>query len=291
MLRIKRRLSTAFSPETDGSTERMNQPIEAFLRQFADHFQDNWLFLLPMAVSAICGRDAASTGVSPFFLTHGWQQTLFEDFTDELTDGQQRNSPVAKADRILQQLKEATQWAQSAMATAQEEQEKAANRTRAQAPSYQVGDKVWLSLENIKTSRPCKKLDSKYAKFTVIEVLSLHTYRLDTPPGIYNVFHTRLLRPVKSNPLLGQRVSDPQPPAILVDDEEEYEVERILDQKAGRGRNAQQYLVKWKGYNHPTWEPQSVLADSVALDVWEEGIRSGTIVLQPRRRPRRREGG
>jgi len=71
MLRIKRRLSTAFSPETDGSTERMNQPIEAFLRQFADHFQDNWLFLLPMAVSAICGRDAASTGVSPFFLTHG----------------------------------------------------------------------------------------------------------------------------------------------------------------------------------------------------------------------------
>ena len=41
MLRIKRRLSTAFSPETDGSTERMNQPIEAFLREFADHFQDN----------------------------------------------------------------------------------------------------------------------------------------------------------------------------------------------------------------------------------------------------------
>ena len=27
----------------------------------------------------------------------------------------------------------------------------------------------------------------------------------------------------------------------------------------------------------------------VALDVWEEGIRSRTIVLRPRKRPRRRE--
>ena len=69
-------------------------------------------------------------------------------------------------------------------------------------------------------------------------MLGLYTYRLDTPPRIYNVFYTRLLRPVKSNLLLGQRVSDPQPPAILVDDEEEYEVEKILDQKVVRGRNA-----------------------------------------------------
>ena len=122
-------------------------------------------------------------------------------------------------------------------------------------------------------------------------MLGSHNYRLDTPPGIHNVFHTRLLRPVKSNPLPGQRISDPQPPAILVDDEEEYEIEKILDQKAARGRNAQQYLIKWKGYDHPTWEPQAVLTDSIALDVWEEGIRSGTIVLQPRRRPRRREEG
>ena len=294
MLRIKRRFSTAFSPETDGSTERMNQSIEAFLRQFTDHFQDNWVFLLPMAVSAICGRVATSTGVSPFFLTHGWNQTLFEDFADDVTV-RKRDSPIAKADRILLQLKDASQWAQVAMAAAQEDQEKATNRQRTQAPSYQVGDKVWLSLENIRTDRPSKKLDSKYAKFTVLQVVNSHSYRLNTPPGIHNVFHTRLLRPVKSNPLHGQQLTDTQPPSILVDDQEEYAIERILDQKAARGHQNLQYLVQWQGYEHPTWEPRSALVDTIALGDWEDDVRIGNRVLRTpmdrKRRVRRKGGG
>ena len=48
------------------------------------------------------------------------------------------------------------------MATAQEAQEKAVNRGRVQALIYRVSDKVWLSLENITTDRPSKKLDAKY---------------------------------------------------------------------------------------------------------------------------------
>ena len=37
ILRIKRRLSTAFSLKTDRSTERINQIVEAFLREFVNH--------------------------------------------------------------------------------------------------------------------------------------------------------------------------------------------------------------------------------------------------------------
>ena len=111
MLRIKRRLSTAFSPETDGATERMNQNIEAYFRQFVSYAQDDWIQWLPLAVSAICGRVTASTGVSPFFLSHGWDQTLFEDFADKLTDRNKRNSPVARADKLLRRLRDACEWA------------------------------------------------------------------------------------------------------------------------------------------------------------------------------------
>ena len=87
------------------------------------------------------------------------------------------------------------------MATAQEAQEKAANRGRVQAPIYRVSDKVWLSLENITIDHPSKKLDIKYTKYIVIEIVSSHSYRLDTPLGIYNVFYIYLLKPVKSSPL------------------------------------------------------------------------------------------
>ena len=87
------------------------------------------------------------------------------------------------------------------MAVAQQAQEDVANRTRQQAPSFKVGDKVWLNLENVRTKRPSKKFNSKTAKYTVIEVISSYSYRLNTPRGIYNVFYSRLLRPVTTDPL------------------------------------------------------------------------------------------
>jgi hypothetical protein len=59
------------NPETDGQTERMNATIEAYIRMFCNHAQTNWVSLLPMVQLAINKRDAASTGISPFFLDHG----------------------------------------------------------------------------------------------------------------------------------------------------------------------------------------------------------------------------
>jgi hypothetical protein len=64
-----------------------------------------------MAVAAICGRDSTSTGLNPFFLLHGWHQDLFKDFADELSAQDARDSPIAKADRILRKLKELREWA------------------------------------------------------------------------------------------------------------------------------------------------------------------------------------
>ena len=56
--------------------------------------------------------------------------------------------------------------------------------------------------------RLSKKFDSKTAKYEVIEVISSHSYRLNTPAGIHNVFYSRLLRLVAMDPLLSQRTTD-----------------------------------------------------------------------------------
>jgi len=42
MLGIKSKLSTAFHPQTDGQTERINQELEQYLRMFIDHRQEQW---------------------------------------------------------------------------------------------------------------------------------------------------------------------------------------------------------------------------------------------------------
>src|SRR6266702_2241820 len=73
-------------------------------------------------------------------------------------------------------------------------------------------------------------------------------YRLKLPMqwSIHDVFHIDLLTPYHETDLHGSNYSRPAPD--LIDNEEEYEVEKILDtQQFGRGRK-KQYLIKWKGY-------------------------------------------
>jgi len=43
LLGIQTKLSTAYHPQTDGQTERINQELEQYLRVFIDHRQEQWL--------------------------------------------------------------------------------------------------------------------------------------------------------------------------------------------------------------------------------------------------------
>ena len=129
LLTIVRRLSTAFHPQTDGSTERMNQTVETYLRTYINRAQDNWVELLPMAELAINNRNAQSTGVSPFFLSHGYHVEAIQ-LPDNVRPVVSARSPIERSEQIVQQLQKAREWAQTSIAVAQQEQEELANRTR-----------------------------------------------------------------------------------------------------------------------------------------------------------------
>jgi len=49
LLGIKLASSTAWHPQTDRQTERVNQGLDQYLRLFVNEWQDNWYDLLPMA--------------------------------------------------------------------------------------------------------------------------------------------------------------------------------------------------------------------------------------------------
>jgi len=77
ILEIRPRMSTAFHPQMDGQTERLNQTIEAYLRAFVGHEQDDWVRLLPMAEFAYNNSVTTGNGVTPFYANYGFHpQTI-----------------------------------------------------------------------------------------------------------------------------------------------------------------------------------------------------------------------
>ena len=70
---------------------------------------------------------------------------------------------------------------------------------------------------------------------------------------LYPVFNVVKLTPAPHDPIAGRHPKPPPPPE-LIEGEEEYLVEEILDSKMFRRRL--RFLVKWEGYSteHNTWE-------------------------------------
>lgn len=92
----------------------------------------------------------------------------------------------------------------------------------------------------------------KYAaRITLPETVRLHP-----------VFHVSLLEPAASDPYPGQRVPPLRP--VIVEGEEEWEVEDILDARIRRGKP--RYCVKWTGYDAPTWEDARGINGLQAVD-------------------------
>jgi hypothetical protein len=71
LLNIQSNASTAYHPQTDGQTERINQEIEHYLRVFCNYHQSDWSDWLSLAEFSYNDKTQISTHHSPFFLNYG----------------------------------------------------------------------------------------------------------------------------------------------------------------------------------------------------------------------------
>jgi len=108
--------------------------------------------------------------------------------------------------------------------------------------------------------------------YVVREVNLMHsTVKLELPnkPHVFPTFHMSQVIPfIENDASLFPSRELSQPPSVIIDEEEEYFINRILDEcKRGRGV---QYLVRWTGYGpeDDRWLPSSSLTNCEALDIW-----------------------
>jgi hypothetical protein len=248
---VKHAPSTAYHPRTDGQSERSNQWLETAIRFITDQKQKNWAPYLPIAQFAHNNWPSDTTRKSPFFLLMGFNPRA---------DWIHATSPIPKVTLRLEQLKEARIQARDAMVKAQQSWVK-----HRDTPKYKEGDLVWLEGKNLRINQPTTKLaPRRHGPFKITQVMSNVNYRLELPTqwSIHPVFHIDLLTPYKETIMHGPNFTRPTPE--LVDGEEEYSVEKILDSRHFGRRRRLQYLVKWEGY--PDAENMWVDKDDVFAD-------------------------
>ncbi|CAI7896182.1 unnamed protein product [Closterium sp. NIES-53] len=128
--------------------------------------------------------------------------------------------------------------------------------------SVAVGDQVLLVTRNLNLSHlPSKLLPRFCGPFLVEAQVTPVTFRLRLPDTwkLHNAFHVQLLKPYKDPNQQFQGRQLPPPPPVLVQDEPEYEVERVLTHRR-RGGKTLEFLLRWKGYD-PTEDSWVVEAD------------------------------
>lgn len=251
-LGTSRLLSTAFHPETDGQTEISNAAMEQYLRAYACYLQDDWNKWLALAEFAANNAFSEPIQCSPFYANYGYNPRIGFEPRPVLA----RLSIPAEihAHEYANHMEDILEVLKSEMAAAQAKYEDDTNPSRTPAPTFKVGDLVWLDARNIRTKRPARKLDWKnLGRFAIKRVLSNWAYELDLPDSmkVHPVFHVSKLSPVPIDPFPGQVQAPAQP--IEVDGDISWEVEEIYDSKRVQGGHIQ-YLVKWIGADAPTWE-------------------------------------
>ena len=132
MLGIKTKLSTAFHPQTDGQTERMNQELEQYLWFFIKHRQKDWPEWLVAAEFAVNNKVHMATKVSPFMANYGKELRMVGDI--------RRKWKVESVTVFVERLKKVQEEAEAALRKMQEEMKRYMDRGRKKTEVWRKGD-------------------------------------------------------------------------------------------------------------------------------------------------------
>ncbi|OJA16296.1 hypothetical protein AZE42_09402 [Rhizopogon vesiculosus] len=281
LMGVKVKMSSAYHPEPDGASERMNKTISnQALWYYVERSQKGWVKALPKVRFDLMNTVNASTGYSPFQLHLGhapWVLPPLLPLTQVLT------TDDCAAHMFLKCLHLDLLDTHDNLLASRIAQASSVNKSQSDKPHLAVDDLILLSTKHHRWDY-MRKCDSRVAKFMPrfdgpYHIIEAHpetsTYMLDLPnmPNIFPTFHvSQLRRYVANNPTLFPTHVRPHPaPVITENGSEEVVIDCIIEEwHCGRGWR---YLVRWVGYGpeHDEWMSCQELEDCEALDRWLEG--------------------
>ena len=259
----KLKMSTAYHPQTDGQTERANRTVEDMLRPYVNERLDNWDLQLTPAEFAYNSAVHDSSGFSPFRLNYNQEPHVPASL---LAPAEEQPSNQA-AGQFVSQFQSNLEAAKQHLQTAIAKQKEQADKGR-RAEEFEIGDQVLLEVKNLrlKTAADSSKLQPRrVGPYKIVEKLSPVTYRLELPKTmpIHPTFHISKLTRYHTSDQFPEReiVIHPQPQ--LLDEEEYFTIEAILDRRWNDAQHYFEYLIKWQGYDDSwnSWLPGPALSE------------------------------
>ncbi|MCO5580906.1 hypothetical protein L7F22_034779 [Adiantum nelumboides] len=219
-------LSTAYHPETDGQTERVNRVIEDMLRAYCNQQPQKWIKFLHLVEFAYNFSHHWSLEMSPFKALYGQECLVPLRLADPTL-----HVPIAKS--TLEMMDQQLLIIRDNLKRASDRQKSYADLHRS-AKSFSKGEWVFLRVKPKRSSLKLgkfRKLAFRYCgPFEILRRAGEQAYKLTLPPHmrIHNVFHVSLLKKYVFDRLHILNHDD----AILINQEEfQMEPEQVLEVK------------------------------------------------------------
>jgi len=237
LLGIQTKLLMAYHPQMDGQTERMNQELEQYLRIFINHRQEQWPDWLGTVEFVYNNKVHTATKTSLFKINYGQDPRMeFEG---------RRKGKYKAVGKFIEKMKKIQEKAKAALGKVQEEMKKFVDRRRKEKEEYRIGDLVLLSTKDLKWQMKGKRSEKLTKRFMgpykVKRIVSSNAIELELPKSIkiHPVVNVSRVQLYKSQ-VEGQKKIPPKP--VIIEEEEEFEVEKILNKRMVREKK--KFLVR-----------------------------------------------